>query len=381
LAESASGTGFDNQSHELKHQSVLFAESLDLLNIRNGRTYIDATVGAGGHLRGIIDRLSGAASAEVAAHESNTCGPQGGDDTCHEKNRSGATTGETVAAESAVPDNSAFNNRDSTTSGVIGIDRDNRSLEAVRKILSPSQARLFHANYTDIKQVALEAGLRTISGGILADLGVSSMQLDNPERGFSFSKDGPLDMRMDESQYLTADEIVNKWDEKRLADTIYEYGEEKDSRYIARNIVNARPLKSTLELAEVVAKSARHRGKHNRHAHSIHPATRTFQALRIAVNDELGGLQRFLEDSIELLAPGARLVVITFHSLEDRMVKQIFRRYAQACECPPRQPLCTCNKKSELLVITKKPIVADEKEVLANMRSRSAKLRAGQKVG
>lgn len=381
MAESSSGTGFDNQNHELKHQSVLFAESLDLLNIRDGRTYIDATVGAGGHLRGIIDRLAQQKPGSNFGQKNEDFDHSSSVSTCHEKDNIAATTGETALKSPATPDKSAVNNRTCTASGVIGIDRDNRSLEAVRKIVSPSQASLFHANYTDIKTVLAEAGFSTISGGILADLGVSSMQLDNPERGFSFSKDGPLDMRMDESQYLTAYEIVNKWDEKRLADTIYTFGEEKDSRYIARNIVNARPLKSTLELAEVVAKSARHRGKHNRQAHSIHPATRTFQALRIAVNDELGGLQRFIEDSIELLEPGARLVIITFHSLEDRMVKQIFRRYAQACECPPRQPLCTCNKKSELLIITKKPIVADEKEVLANMRSRSAKLRAGQKVG
>ena len=262
--------GSPNQNDELKHQSVLLTPALELLNIRSGLTYVDVTVGAGGHLRGIVQALAKADSA-LAGHSATAATVQAG-----------------------------------TVHGVIGIDRDNRSLEAVRKLVAPSEARLFHANYTDLKEVAAQAGVSTITGGILADLGVSSMQIDNPERGFSFQKDGPLDMRMDETQYLTAYEIVNKWDEKQLADTIYEYGEERQSRSIARNIVNARPLKTTLELAEVVARSARHHGKHNRHTHSIHPATRTFQALRIAVNDELGGLRKFLQEAISLLAPGAR---------------------------------------------------------------------------
>jgi 16S rRNA (cytosine1402-N4)-methyltransferase len=314
-------------------------------------------VGAGGHLKGIVQALSTLEQAAKAAE---------------------AKTG-TPPNQSASLDRASKSCR--TTSGVIGIDRDSRSLDLVRARIQDTQASLFHANYTDIKEVVKEAGLSTVTGGILADLGVSSMQLDQPERGFSFQKDGPLDMRMDETQSFSAYDIVNKWDEKKLADIIYEYGEERQSRAVARNIVNARPLKTTLELAEVVSRAVRRPGKYNRHRQTIHPATKTFQALRIAVNDELGGLKTFLDEAIELLAPGARLVVITFHSLEDRMVKQNFRHHADACHCPPRQPLCNCGAKSELLIITKKPIVADEKEVLANMRSRSAKLRAGEKIG
>jgi 16S rRNA (cytosine1402-N4)-methyltransferase len=351
----------DDQLDRLNHQSVLYSESLDLLNIRSGLTYIDATVGAGGHLKGIVQALSAQEQVEGASEE---------------KRQAGQTE---LPHESASLHGVSSSTR--TTSGVIGIDRDSRSLDLVRARIQETEASLFHANYTDIKEVVKEAGLSTVTGGILADLGVSSMQLDQPERGFSFQKDGPLDMRMDETQSFSAYDIVNKWDEKKLADIIYEYGEERQSRAVARNIVNARPLKTTLELAEVVSRAVRRPMKYNRHTQTIHPATRTFQALRIAVNDELGGLKTFLDEAIELLAPGARIVVITFHSLEDRMVKQNFRHHADACHCPPRQPVCNCGAKSELLIITKKPIIADEKEVLANMRSRSAKLRAGEKIG
>jgi 16S rRNA (cytosine1402-N4)-methyltransferase len=346
----------DDQADRLNHQSVLYSESLDLLNIRSGLTYIDATVGAGGHLKGIVQALS-------------------------QQEQEIAQSTQPAQTKSAETQSAGTPPAPRTIAGVIGIDRDSRSLDLVRNRIQETEALLVHANYTDIKEVVKQAGLSTVTGGILADLGVSSMQIDQPERGFSFQKDGPLDMRMDETQSFSAYDIVNKWDEKKLADIIYQYGEERQSRAVARNIVNARPLKTTLELAEVVSRSVRRPGKYNRHTQSIHPATRTFQALRIAVNDELGGLKTFLDEAIELLAPGARLVVITFHSLEDRMVKQNFRHHADACHCPPRQPVCNCGAKSELLIITKKPIIADEKEVLANMRSRSAKLRAGEKIG
>jgi 16S rRNA (cytosine1402-N4)-methyltransferase len=335
----------------VKHEPVLLVEAIELLNIRSGRTYVDATVGAGGHLKGILQALSMCPVEDSVSWVS-----------C-------------------------------TKSSVIGIDRDRQSLDALKEQIPVEQATLVHANYTDIDEVLSACGLHTISGGIIADLGVSSMQLDNPERGFSFQKDGPLDMRMDLTQPLRAWDIINRWSEKEIADIIYEYGEERHSRLIARNIISSRPVESTLQLAGIVTRAVRYgaRGTQHRQKRSAnfkerifeqsHPATRTFQALRIAVNDELGGLRKFIDRCVALLSPGARLVLITFHSLEDRLVKQIFRHYASACHCPPRQPQCTCGAKSELLIITKKPIVANERELLANIRSRSAKLRAGEKIG
>ncbi len=256
----------------------------------------------------------------------------------------------------------------------IGIDRDNQTLSLLQEKLG-DKAHLFHANYSEIEEVLEQAGEKQITGGILADLGVSSRQLDDADRGFSFMRDGPLDMRMDQSQSLTAEQIVNSYPEKELAEIIFIYGEERHSRKIAKRIVEKRPFKNTLELADIV-RSCVGRSKYD----DSHPATRTFQALRIAVNDELGNLKSFLQRGIQLLAPGARFVVITFHSLEDRIVKQIFKEAALNCICPPRQPVCTCTKRSQLLVITRKPIVADKKEVLANPRARSAKLRAGEKL-
>jgi 16S rRNA (cytosine1402-N4)-methyltransferase len=186
---------------------------------------------------------------------------------------------------------------------------------------------------------------------------------------------------MDSSQRVTAEEIINKLSESELADIIFRYGEERHSRLIARNIVRARPLKTTFELADVVVRSIARFKKSGTARDTSHPATRTFQAIRIAVNTEMESLEIFLESAIQLLSPGARLVVITFHSLEDRLVKQIFRRYAAECVCPPKMPVCRCDHKREMLIITRKPLIAAEKEVLANVRSRSAKLRAGEKLG
>jgi 16S rRNA (cytosine1402-N4)-methyltransferase len=348
----------NKQNDGLHHASVLLKESIEYLNVRQGLTYIDATAGAGGHLRAIAE----AQGAAVA-----------------------------TAATKAAPEFAASTSAAGTTPGVIGIDRDSKTLERLRKELSNDRVGLYHANFTEIAEVAHEAGLSTVTGGILADLGVSSMQIDDPERGFSFLKDGPLDMRMDNTQSLTAWDIANHWKEQEIADIIYQYGEERYSRAIARNIVNSRPVQTTLQLSDIVSRSVRYKnaarkghGKRNSAGGNFdhsHPATRTFQALRIAVNDELSSLRKFLDQSVSLLAPGARLVVITFHSLEDRMVKQFLRQKAASCHCPPKQPQCTCNGKSELLIITKKPIVADSTEVVANIRSRSAKLRAGEKIG
>lgn len=329
-----------------RHVPVLLHEALDALNIRAGLTYVDATAGAGGHLKAILSRIAGS-----------------------EQGAADATTGGAVAKR------------------IFGIDRDEASLHRLESELGP-QASLIHANYRDIKSEMAKRGITTIDGGILADLGVSSMQIDDPARGFSFLKEGPLDMRMDHTQGVTAATLVNTLQEDELAEIIFKYGEDRLSRRIARAIVKQRPLKSTLQLADVVARcvgyhNTKHRGhggKSGKYTDSSHPATRTFQALRIAVNEELTSLEKFLDDAIDILAPGARLAVITFHSLEDRLVKQILRRRAQGCLCPPKMPVCTCHHEPELLIITRKPIVPGEKEILANIRSRSAKLRAGEKL-
>jgi 16S rRNA (cytosine1402-N4)-methyltransferase len=305
---------------QYSHMPVLLEKSLELLEVRPGFTWVDATAGGGGHLSAI---------AQAAG----------------------------------------------TSARVIGIDRDSSSIKKLQSKV-PETVQLVHSNYSSIKKILHDLDCDTVNGGILADLGVSSMQIDDPQRGFSFMNDGPLDMRMDPTAALDAEQLINTLGEKQLADLIYEFGEERQSRRIARKIVESRPLKSTAELCRIVSQCV----KRASHKDACHPATRTFQALRMAVNDELGSLEKFLRDSIAILAPGARLAVITFHSLEDRLVKQIFREAACACICPPRQPVCTCQKNAELLIITRKPIVAEQKEVLANPRSRSAKLRVGQKL-
>jgi 16S rRNA (cytosine1402-N4)-methyltransferase len=229
-----------------------------------------------------------------------------------------------------------------------------------------------HSSYTSLLSELLTSGWDHVDG-IVIDLGVSSMQIDSPERGFSFLKDGPLDMRFNPSQSVSADDLVNRSTEEDLADIIWRFGEERLSRRIARAIVHARPLNSTLALAEVIRKNA------GKPSGRIHPATRTFQALRIAVNLELKSLSEFLPQAIEALAPGGRLAVISFHSLEDRIVKQYFRQESRDCICPPDQPICTCGHKASIIDITRHPIEADEEEKKQNPRSRSAKLRVVEK--
>lgn len=315
-----------------EHIPVMLDSALALLNVRPGLTYVDATAGGGGHLTGILELTQGKGQ-------------------------------------------------------VIGIDKDASAIARLKGKLSSPNLKLIGSDFANVTAALAKEGIGTVSGGIIADLGISSMQVDDPARGFSFLKDGPLDMRMNTNQTVTANDLVNKLSEKELADIIFKFGEERESRTIARNIVRARPLNTTSELKDVVAASLKYRawqknkiraGRNRLDA--SHPATRTFQALRIAVNSELESLNQLLEQSRTLLSPGARLVVITFHSLEDRMVKQFFKRMASHCVCPPRQPVCTCQKKPEFLIITRKPFVAEEKEVLANVRSRSAKLRAGEKL-
>jgi 16S rRNA (cytosine1402-N4)-methyltransferase len=210
--------------------------------------------------------------------------------------------------------------------------------------------------------------------GIVIDLGVSSMQIDTPERGFSFIKDGPLDMRFNPSQQTSAADLVNTLPEEDLASILWEYGEEKFSRRIARAIVGNRPFSTTLQLASIIEKAV------GKSSGKIHPATRSFQALRIATNHELDSLQEFLPQAIQALAPQGRLAVISFHSLEDRIVKQYFRRESSDCICPPEQPVCTCDHTATIKEISRHPIEADEEEKQSNPRARSARLRIAEKL-
>jgi 16S rRNA (cytosine1402-N4)-methyltransferase len=256
---------------------------------------------------------------------------------------------------------------------LLGLDRDPAALALARERLAPfgDRATLRHASYEQIAEI-VPGWLGDAPGvdGILLDLGISSMQVDDPARGFAFMHDGPLDMRFDPSSAgITAADIVNTWDADEIADILFRYGEERHSRRIARAVVAARPITSTRQLADVVAHAQR--GPREK----IHPATRTFQALRIAVNDELGALERVLPRAIDLLRPGGRLAVISFHSLEDRIVKQTFKEEAADCICPPRQPVCTCGHAARVDLITRKPITASADEIAQNPRARSAKLR------
>lgn len=257
---------------------------------------------------------------------------------------------------------------------LLGLDVDPQALALARQKLAPfgERAWLKKASYTRLLEEAALLGWEKVDG-ILLDLGASSMQFDTPERGFSFLSDGPLDMRFDPDAPLTAAEIVNAWPEEELADILYRYGEEPAARRIARAIVRARPLHGTRDLAALIERSLGRRGPH-------HPATRTFQALRIAVNGELDALAQALPQAIQALAPGGRLAVIAFHSLEDRLVKEYFRRESRDCLCPPRQPLCTCGHKASLKEVNRRPVVPTEDEIERNPRARSARLRVAEKI-
>ena len=301
------------------HVSVLYQQIITALRPESPGYYVDATVGAGGHAWGILTHSS--------------------------------------------PDGK-----------LMGLDVDQQALEFARQRLSgfSNRVRLIHSSYTALSTELLSSGWEHVNG-IIIDLGVSSMQIDSPQRGFSFLKDGPLDMRFDPSQSVSAADIVNNSTESDLADLLWRYGDETHSRRIARAIVNTRPFHSTLELASLIARNAGKPGK-------IHPATRSFQALRIAVNQELTSLSNFLPQAIQALAPGGRLAVISFHSLEDRIVKQFFRLESRDCICPPEQPVCTCDHKASIIEITRRPIEAQEEEIASNPRSRSAKLRVAEKI-
>jgi 16S rRNA (cytosine1402-N4)-methyltransferase len=263
---------------------------------------------------------------------------------------------------------------------LIGLDRDKESLEKARLHLRPYSdgTRLLHENFKNLPLVLNNLGLGLIDG-ILVDLGVSSFQLLMPERGFSFQSEAMLDMRMDRTQYMTAANLVNDLPEERLADIIYRYGEERYSRRIAAAIVAAREtarITRCSQLAAIVSRAIRGRG-----SRPIHPATRTFQALRIAVNQELEGLEEFFMNALSFLKPGGRLVVISFHSLEDRMVKRAFRMLAGHCVCDRPVDLCSCPRQERAHVLTQRPLTAGDAELAVNPRARSAKLRALERNG
>lgn len=264
-------------------------------------------------------------------------------------------------------------------SRLIGLDRDPAALDEAAKVLAPygDRVSLHHATFDQASQVLQQLGIDGLDG-MLLDLGVSSHQLDTPERGFSFRYDAPLDMRMDPTTGMTAADVVNQTEERELLRIFFEYGEERYSRRIVRKIVALRaetPLTKTGELAELVRQAIPGGQKPSR----IDPATRVFQALRIYVNDELGQLERGLETAISLLKPGGRLVVISFHSLEDRIVKHLFRKKAQGCICPPRLPVCHCHHTPEVKILTRRGVKAGDDEVNQNARSRSAILRATER--
>ncbi|MBA3442708.1 MAG: 16S rRNA (cytosine(1402)-N(4))-methyltransferase RsmH [Pyrinomonadaceae bacterium] len=312
---------------DVVHRSVLLQEATELLAPQRGGLFVDATLGLGGHSEALLE-----ASTEARA---------------------------------------------------LGIDRDRAAIETASARLTRfgERFRVRHANFRDIKRVLEETG-ESEASGVLADLGVSSLQFENPERGFSFRHDAPLDMRMDpESSDPTAAELLAELPEEEIARIIWEYGEERGSRRIARWIVERReqnrPIERTGELAELVARAVGYRHQ----AERTHPATRTFQALRIAVNGELEGLDLFIETAIDLLQPEGRLVVISFHSLEDRIVKRTLRRLAGGCECDLRRlPICLCGARRAVEILTKRAVVPTETEVNNNPRARSAKLRACRKL-
>ena len=264
-----------------------------------------------------------------------------------------------------------------TRGKVLGIDRDWEALRAAGERLAPFGDRFvpLHGNYANIASLLQEAGYDSMDG-MLMDLGVSSYQLNNPERGFSFHTDAPLDMRMDQTAPLTAEIVLNTYSEKELARIISLYGEEKWAVRIAKFIVAARPLHTTMDLVRVIdaAVPAAERRKVS------HPARRTFQAIRIEVNSELSLLEPALRDAVSCLKPGGRLVVITFHSLEDRIVKQTFHNLQYPCTCPPKAPVCICGKKPQGFVVTRKPVLPTEEECEINPRSHSAKVRAFEKI-
>jgi 16S rRNA (cytosine1402-N4)-methyltransferase len=304
----------------MTHLPVLYNEIIHAMQPHREGLYIDGTLGAGGHAWGILQASS--------------------------------------------PDGQ-----------LLGLDVDPQALDLAREKLAEfgDRAILVRASYRTLLQQVADLGWRQVDG-ILFDLGLSSMQLDTQARGFSFQTEAPLDMRFDPQGKICAADLVNNLDEIELAGLLYRYGEERRSRQVARAIVKARPIQTTTQLAQVVA-GATSGGKSG-----IHPATRTFQALRIAVNGELEALEEVLPQTLDALSSGGRLAVISFHSLEDRMVKQFMRKESKDCLCPPRQPVCTCGHKATLRELTVKPVRPQDDEIKNNPRSRSARLRIAERI-
>ena len=313
--------------HEEKdygHVPVLLHECLDALALRPDGVYVDGTLGRAGHSLEIAKRL--------------------------------------------------------TTGRLIGIDRDETAITAAEERLADYMGRvtLVHSNFDRVGEILDELGLDG-ADGMLFDLGVSSPQLDEAERGFSYMQDAPLDMRMDRSAPLTARDVINDWSYEELRRILYEYGEERYAPVIAKHICRAReqaPIERTGELVDIIKSAMPPQALREKQ----HPAKRSFQAIRIEVNGELRAVEQAVQDSVDLLAPGGRLAVISFHSLEDRIVKNIFAQQAKGCICPPEFPVCVCGKKPRIRLVSRKPIVAGEAELARNPRSRSAKLRVAERV-
>jgi 16S rRNA (cytosine1402-N4)-methyltransferase len=306
--------------NDTPHQPVLYKEIIHALQPHDGGRYVDGTLGAGGHARGIL--------------------------------------------EASAPDGY-----------LLGLDVDPQALALARKTLAPYEQRthLVQASYISLSRQLAQLGWKAVDG-IVFDLGVSSMQFDTPERGFSFMNDAPLDMRFGPSALQSAADLVNEYSERELADLIYRYGEERDSRKIARAIVRARPLHTTRELVAVIEAVSPRRGDR------IHPATRTFQALRIAVNEELASVEAVLPQALAGLGSGGRLAVISFHSLEDRIVKDFFREQSKDLVNPPYEQIYAEERKATLKEVNRKPITPGEDEIKSNPRARSAKLRIAEKM-
>ena len=310
---------------EFQHKSVLLQECIDALNIRPDGIYLDGTLGGAGHSSQIARRLT-----------------EGG--------------------------------------RLIGVDRDRTALAAAKERLAPYADRvtLVHSNFAEIDAILDSLGIPAVDG-MLFDLGVSSPQLDDASRGFSYMADAPLDMRMDKDDVLTAGEVVNTWPQGELRRILYDYGEERYAPQIAAAICRARekaPVETTLELVDIIRSAMPAQALREKQ----HPAKRSFQAIRIAVNDELGAVSRMMQAAVGRLNPGGRLAVITFHSLEDRIVKSEMQQAARGCTCPPEFPVCVCGKKPLVKLVTRKPIVSGPAELEKNPRARSAKLRVAEKL-
>ena len=310
---------------EFQHKSVLLQECIDALNIRPDGIYLDGTLGGAGHSSQIARRLT-----------------EGG--------------------------------------RLIGVDRDRTALAAAKERLAPYADRvtLVHSNFAEIDAILDSLGIPAVDG-MLFDLGVSSPQLDDTSRGFSYMADAPLDMRMDKDDVLTAGEVVNTWPQGELRRILYDYGEERYAPQIAAAICRARekaPVETTLELVDIIRSAMPAQALREKQ----HPAKRSFQAIRIAVNDELGAVSRMMQAAVGRLNPGGRLAVITFHSLEDRIVKSEMQQAARGCTCPPEFPVCVCGKKPLVKLVTRKPIVSGPAELEENPRARSAKLRVAEKL-